>query len=157
MTMARTYITEKQLGREYWYFAIVHAANMINQVPGRLGRKLTTPFETVHNKKPDSKTWFELFSVGYFDHTTDNAEKGSKTEDQTLDGIAVGRDDKSNTIIVYIYLPTATTAHQLFDWMKAAAQSQTFPNPYNMMEGLRAASFATVLTPARSPSHLAQG
>ena len=100
--MARTYITEKQVGLEYWYFAIVNTANMINQVPCRLGRKLTTPVETVHNSKPDSKTWFELhFSVGYFDHSTDNAEKQSKTEDQTLDGIVVGRDDKSNTIIFY--------------------------------------------------------
>ena len=92
--MARAYITEKQVGRECWYFALVHSASMINQIPGRLGRNLTTPFEAVHNKKLDSKTWFELFSVGYFDHTTDSAEKRSKTEDQTLDGIAVGRDDK---------------------------------------------------------------
>ena len=101
MTMASAYITEKQVGREYWYFGIVHAANMINQVPGRLSCKLTTPFETVHNQKPDSKTWFKLFSIGYFDHTTNKAEKRSKTEDQTLYGIALGRDDKSNTIIFY--------------------------------------------------------
>jgi len=44
VTMARVYVAEKQVGREYWYFAIVHAANVINQVPGRLGCKLTTPF-----------------------------------------------------------------------------------------------------------------
>jgi len=99
--MACAFITEKQVGREFWYFILVHATSMINQVPGRLGRKLTTPFEAIHNKKPDSKTWFELFLVGYFDHTIVNAEKRSKTEDQTLDGIAVGRDDKLNTIIFY--------------------------------------------------------
>ncbi len=64
--MARAYITEKQVGREYWWFAVAHAVCMLNQVPGRLGRKLTTPFECVHNKKPDARTWFELFSVGYF-------------------------------------------------------------------------------------------
>lgn len=99
--MARAYITEKQVGREYWYFAIKHAAHMLNQVPGRLRRKLTTPFELVHNVKPDPRTWFELFSVGYFNHDTDNAELRSKTQAQTLDGIAVGRDDRSNTVIFY--------------------------------------------------------
>jgi hypothetical protein len=46
--MARAYITEKQVGREYWFHAIKNAARMCNQVPGRLGRKLTTPFELVH-------------------------------------------------------------------------------------------------------------
>jgi transposase InsO family protein len=64
--MARSYITEKQVGREFWYFAIRHAALMLNQVPGRMGWKLTTPFELVYNRKPDSKTWFEIFSIGYF-------------------------------------------------------------------------------------------
>jgi hypothetical protein len=40
--MARAYITEKQVGREFWFYAIRHAAQMINQVPGRMGRKLTS-------------------------------------------------------------------------------------------------------------------
>jgi hypothetical protein len=59
--MARAYVTEKQVGREYWFFAVAHATRMINQVPGRLGRKLTSPLELVHGHKPDSRTWFELF------------------------------------------------------------------------------------------------
>ena len=99
--MSRAYITEKQVGREFWFYAISHAASMLNQVPGRLGRKLTTPFELVHNRKPDSKSWFELFSVGYFNHSKDNASSRSKMEDHSLDGIAVGRDDKTNTITFY--------------------------------------------------------
>ena len=48
--MARAYITEKQVGREFWFYALQHASLMINQVPGRLGLKLTTPFELVHLK-----------------------------------------------------------------------------------------------------------
>ena len=72
--MARAYITEKQFGREFWYFAVCHAAIMLNQVPGRLGLKPATPFELFHNAKPDSKTWFELFSIGYFNHETYNTE-----------------------------------------------------------------------------------
>ena len=61
--MARAYITENQVGIEFWYFVVCHAAMMINQVLGRLGLKISTPFELVHSAKPDSKTWFELFSI----------------------------------------------------------------------------------------------
>eukprot|EP00956_Cyclotella_meneghiniana_P015762 scaffold24459_cov75-Cyclotella_meneghiniana.AAC.3 len=74
---------------------------MINQVPGRLGRKLTSPFELVHGVKPDSATWFELFSVGYFPHSSDDGETKSKSQANTLDGIAVGRDEQTNTILFY--------------------------------------------------------
>ena len=52
--MNRAYITENQAGREFWFFAILHAATMINKVLGQLGRKLTTPFELVHGVKLDS-------------------------------------------------------------------------------------------------------
>ncbi len=86
--MARAYITEKQVGSEFCFFAVAHAARMINQVPGRLGQKLTTPFELVHNVKPDSRTWFELFSIGYFQYQSDHNSR-SKMEDQSLEGIAV--------------------------------------------------------------------
>jgi hypothetical protein len=99
--MARAYVTEKQVGREYWFFAVAHAARMINQVPGRLGRKLTSPFELVHGHKPDSRTWFELFSIGYFQQEKDGSATRSNTEDHSLDGIAVGRDDRTNTIVFY--------------------------------------------------------
>ena len=101
ITMARAYITEKQVSRKFWFFAIAHASSMLNQVPGRLGRKLTSPFELVHGSKPDSKTWFELFSVGYFNHSSDGATSRSKCDAHTLDGIAVGRDDKSNSVVFY--------------------------------------------------------
>ena len=99
--MARAFITDKQVGQECWYLAVRHAEIILNQVPGQLGLKITTPFELVHNSKPDSKTWFELFSIGYFNHDKDNAESCSKFQAHTLDGIAVGRDDSSNSIIFY--------------------------------------------------------
>jgi hypothetical protein len=101
VTMARAYITEKQVSRNFWFYAVSHATSMLNQVPGRLGRKLTSPFELVHGTKPDAKTWFELFSVGYFNHDTDGSSKRAKCDAHTLDGIAVGRDDRSNTIVFY--------------------------------------------------------
>jgi hypothetical protein len=99
--MARSYISEKQMGREYWFFAIKTAAHMLNQVPGRMGRKLTSPFELVYGVKPDAKTWFEPFSIGYFPVESKSGEAASASQAQTMDGIAVGRDDKSNTIVFY--------------------------------------------------------
>jgi hypothetical protein len=99
--MARAYITDKQVGREFWYYAIKHAAHMCNQVPGRLGRKLTSPFELVHGIKPDASTWFELFSVGFFSHDSLDGATRSKAQAQTLDGIAIGRDEQTNTILFY--------------------------------------------------------
>ena len=99
--MARAYITEKQVGREFWFYTISHAALMTNKDPGRLSRKLTSPFELVHGSRPVSKTWFKLFTIGYWEQDKDNSESQSKTEDQSLDGIAAGRDDKTNTILFY--------------------------------------------------------
>ena len=94
-------MTEKKFGREFWYLLVQHAAVMLNQFPVWLGITLITPFELIHNSKTDSKTWFELFSIGYFNHDTYNSGSSSKLQAHTLDGIAVGRDDRSNSIIFY--------------------------------------------------------
>ena len=103
LEMGRSYMTEKQMSRDYWFFAIRHAVLMLNQIPGRLGRKLTTPYELVHGVKPDSRTWFELFSIGFFAHDTDlsSNESRSTSQAQTIAGIAVGRDPTTNTITFY--------------------------------------------------------
>jgi hypothetical protein len=78
--MARSYISEKQMGREYWFFAIKTAARMLNQVPGWMGRKLTSPFELVYGVKPDAKTWFEPFSIGYFPVESKSGEDASASQ-----------------------------------------------------------------------------
>ncbi|KAL7459292.1 hypothetical protein ACHAWC_010958 [Mediolabrus comicus] len=101
--MGRAYMSEKQMSRDYWFFAIRQAVLMLNQTPGRLGRKITTPYELVHGVKPDSRTWFELFSIGFFAHDTDLATNEARTtsQAQTIAGIAVGRDASTNTITFY--------------------------------------------------------
>ena len=67
---------------------------MLNQVPVRLGLKIVTPFELVHNANPYSKTWFELFSIVYFNGRIENTERRSKLHLYTLDVIVGGRDEK---------------------------------------------------------------
>ena len=121
--MARSFITEKQVGREYWFYAIKHAAHMLNQVPGRLGKKLTSPFELVYNTKPDSKTWFNLFSVGYFPVDSKSGEKASVTESQTMHGIAIGRDEQTNTITFYNPMTRKYYSPPIFK-----LDNSTFPN-----------------------------
>ena len=69
--MARAYLTEKQMPKDYWFHAIHHAARMHNQIPAAFNGKLTTPFELVHRVAPDSRTWFPLFSIVYFYKETD--------------------------------------------------------------------------------------
>ena len=109
---------------------------MLNQVPGRLGLKLTTPFELVHNSTPDSNKWFEIFSIGYFNHDTDNAKSRSKLQAYTLDGIAVGRDDMSNSIIFHnpktfnFYRPPA------FQLDESRLPTTNFPNYLQFDYGL---------------------
>ena len=100
---------------------------MLNQVPGRLGHKLTTPFELVHNSKPDSKSWFELFSIGYFNHSTDNATSRSKMEDHSLDGIAVGRNDTTNTVVFYNPITQSYYCPPAFRLDKGRLLVTTFP------------------------------
>eukprot|EP00804_Cyclotella_cryptica_P009045 CCRYP_003142-RA/>CCRYP_003142-RA protein AED:0.35 eAED:0.14 QI:0/0/0/1/1/1/2/0/1801 len=99
--MARAYLTEKQMSREFWFYAVKHATRMMNYIPGRMGRRLVSPFELVHGTKPDATTWFKLFSVGFFKMESSSDGKHLKTQSMSLAGIAVGRDDTSNTILFY--------------------------------------------------------
>ena len=42
--MARAYLTEKQMPRAFWFYAIVHAARMMNAIPGKIHGRLASPF-----------------------------------------------------------------------------------------------------------------
>ena len=149
--MARAFITEKQVGRELWYFAVRHAAMMDNQVPGRLGLKLTTPFELVHNSKPDSKTWFELFSIGYFNHNTDDAESRSKLQAHALHGIAVGRDDRSNYIIFYNPITSSYYRPPNFRLDESRLPITNFPNSLRFDGGLTCGLLRNNTNPIHEP------
>ena len=64
--MARVYMTEKQIPRDYWFHAIQHSCGMTNQILAKVDGKLATSFELVHHVAPDTRTWLPLFSVAYF-------------------------------------------------------------------------------------------
>ncbi len=46
--MARAYLTEKQMPRAFWFYAIVHSARMINAIPGKIHGCIASPFLLVH-------------------------------------------------------------------------------------------------------------
>ena len=134
--MSRSYITEKQVNREFWYFAIKHAVQMLNQVPGHLGHKLTSRFELVHGKKPGATTWFELFLVRYFDHEVENNASKSKMEVQKLAGIAVDRCDKSNTIKFYNPITKSYYSPPVFKLDESRLPITQFPTKITFDRGL---------------------
>ena len=98
--MARAYLTEAGMPRDYWYFAIAHAARMMNMTPGNMSGKITTPFELVHRVAPDVRTWIPLFSIVYFHLNNTDGDAASFDSDAMI-GIAVGRSDKTNGLKVY--------------------------------------------------------
>ncbi len=99
--MSRAYLTEKQMPRTFWYYAIKHSARMMNMIPGKYGSKLASPFMLAHGTRPDPRTWLPLFSLCYFHHEKDSDASRSKSQAHTMDGIVIGRSPTSNAILVY--------------------------------------------------------
>ena len=54
--MARAYLMEKQMLRDYWFHAVRHACWMMNQTPSKVNGKLTTSFELVYRVPPETCT-----------------------------------------------------------------------------------------------------
>ena len=97
---------------------------------------MTTPFELVHNSKPDSKTSFELFSIEYFNHGTDNAESCSKLQAHALHGIYVGQDDRFNSIIFYNPITSSYYHPPDFRLDESRLPITNFPNSLRFDGGL---------------------
>ena len=87
--------------RDYWFFAVQHAARMMNMIPGKVNGRLTTPFELVHRCPPDSRTWFPIFSMVYFYHDSDSDKNRVTMQSNAMQGIAVGRLNNTNALLVY--------------------------------------------------------
>ena len=105
----------------------------------------------VHNTKPDSKTWFELFSVGYFNHSIDNDSSRSKMEDRSLDGIAVGRDDRTHTITFYNPQTRSYYRPPAFRLDEGRLLITTFPNNIKYNSGLTCGLMQNRTDPVAEP------
>ncbi len=98
--MAHAYLTKKQMPRAYWFFAITHAACMMNAIPYKVHGHLASPFLLVHGVR-HRRTWIPLLSLCFFYHDKDRRVKSSKHQANMLDGIVVGRSPTSNALLVY--------------------------------------------------------
>jgi hypothetical protein len=102
VAMARAYITDMQMPRAYWFWALRHATQVVNYLPCKVNNELTTPFELVHGVKPDYRVLFRLFSTVYFKVQRDGArDHDSIAEALSKQGIAIGRDRKSDGLLIY--------------------------------------------------------
>jgi hypothetical protein len=54
--MGCAYLTEKQMPWSYWFYAITHAACMMNAFPGKHSGHLASPFLLVHGVGHDKCT-----------------------------------------------------------------------------------------------------
>ncbi len=99
--MAWAYLTEKQTPRAFWFYAITHAARMMNAIPGKHSGLLASPFLLVHGVGHDERTWIPIFSFCFFRHDCDGDLQHSKHQAHTMDGIVIGRSPTSNALLVY--------------------------------------------------------
>ena len=90
--MARAYLTKKQMSWTFWFYAVVHLAQMMNAIPGMYLGLLTSPFLLVHNVGHNELTWIPLFSLYlyYFHHKKDIDQQRSHHQTHTMDGIVIG-------------------------------------------------------------------
>jgi hypothetical protein len=99
--MARAYLTEKQMPRTFWFYAIVHSAQIMNAIPGTYLGRLASPFLLIHGVGHNERTWIPLLSLCYFHHKKDSDQQFSHHQAHTIDGIVIGQSPTSNALLVY--------------------------------------------------------
>ena len=64
VSMARNWLASAELPSTFWFYAVRRAAEVCNYFPYKLeDGSFTTPFELVHQTKPDLRVLFKLFSL----------------------------------------------------------------------------------------------
>jgi hypothetical protein len=99
--MARAYLTEKQMLRTFWFYAVTHAACMMNSTQGKIHGHLASPFLLVQGVGHNKRTWLPIFFLCYFHHEKDGDKERFKNQAHTMDGIIIGSSPTSNALLVY--------------------------------------------------------
>jgi hypothetical protein len=99
--MACAYITEKQMPRAFWFYAITHTARMMNAVPGKHSSWLASPFLLVHGVGHNKRTLVPLFSLPFFHHEKDGNIQRLKHQAHMMNGSVIGCCLTSNTLLIY--------------------------------------------------------
>ncbi len=64
--MAHAYLMEKKMPQKFWFYAITHAVQMMNPIPGKLRNRLASVYFLVHGIGHNVCTWIPVFSIYYF-------------------------------------------------------------------------------------------
>jgi len=128
-SMARSYITDMQMPRCYWFWALRHAVHVANYLPCTVNGLSTTPHELVYGVKPDLRTLFRLFSTGFFKHERDGTrDRDGIAESKSMSGIAIGRDRKSDGLL--FYCPHTKLIYTSSDYK--LDEGRNTPNTFNL-------------------------
>ena len=129
--MARAFITDKQMPKSYWYWAIKHANQVMNTFPIVLNKQLTTPMEVATGTKPDLRQLFSLFSTAFFSKLEDSTTKRTNMQSHTMQGIAVGWCEKANGMNIYNPLTKQLYTTNLFRPDESMSTKNYFNLSYN--------------------------
>ena len=103
--MARAFLAEAKLPRQFWFWALREAFHRMNLLPVRLpsssSSSWSTPLHLFYDRPPDYRVLFPFGSLGYFHRPTDGARSRQTFESRSFVGIAVGRSDFCNGLIFY--------------------------------------------------------
>jgi hypothetical protein len=100
--MARNWLASAELPATFWFYAVKRAAEVSNYFPYKLeDGTFTTPFELVHQKKPDLRVLFRLLGLAAVRRERVGDTSLSKFDSQTLPIIAVGKCPLSDGLQIY--------------------------------------------------------
>ncbi len=99
--MGCAYLTKKQVPHSFWFYAITHAARLMNAISGEYSGCLASPFILVHGVGHEERTWIPLFSLAYLHHECNGNQTRSKHQAHTMDGIDIGCSTTLNALLVY--------------------------------------------------------
>ena len=100
VSMTRNWLTSAQLPAKYWYFGIKRACEVLNMMPIKRFNKVTTPYESVHGKKPDLRNLFPMFATAFIKRPNEGGE-GAKWKNKALKTILVGQCPNSDSQLFY--------------------------------------------------------
>ena len=100
--MARNFLTENLLPRQFWFHALKYAVQVSNYLPIKLTNgQVSTPHELAHGTSPDYRKLIPIFAVGYTKVDSTSATQNDKLVSQTIPTILLGNDDQSDGCIFY--------------------------------------------------------
>ena len=99
LTIIRSLLFASPFGPTFWSLATPHSAYIYNRRP-HAALEMTTPFENVHQYKPDL-TRLRVWGCDAYAHI-DEQHRQSKVAERSTHGIYIGHEEDSTSVRIYI-------------------------------------------------------